>query len=300
MRGLQTLSALNQYAGGCSLARSDHDRGGSCQTERAGAGDDKHGDKRQESLLEPHLRWSEVVPADEGGDSDRQNDRYEDAAYDIGQPLNGSLAALGILDEPDDLLKRGILADLRRLKLESPCPVQSGAEDLVAGALLDGQALAGQHGLIDRALAAPHDPVHRNLLARPNEDEIAGSDLVDRYVLLAAVPDYSRRLRLQAHQAADGVSRARLGSRFQQAAHQEERDDDRGGLEIDRRHRSVRGVRGDQLRRGRGDRAIEVGGAYTKRDQGVHVGGTMLQAVPRALEERAARIDKDRGCERKL
>jgi hypothetical protein len=49
-----------------------------------------------------------------------------------------------------------------------------------------------------------------------------------------ATPHHPGRLGLQAHQLADRVVRLSLGARFQHLPHQDQCDDDRRGVKVDR------------------------------------------------------------------
>src|SRR5215212_2043015 len=67
--------------------------------------------------------------------------------------------------------------------------IECRANDGITRFLLDGQALAGQHALVERRATFGHHPVDRDFLARANPDEIADHDLFDGDVLLDAVAD---------------------------------------------------------------------------------------------------------------
>ena len=64
----------------------------------------------------------------------------------------------------------------------------------VARPLLDRQALAGQHALVERRAALGDHAVDRHLLARADPDQVADDDRLDRDVLLDAVADHAGRL----------------------------------------------------------------------------------------------------------
>ena len=103
--GLQGLAALDQDAVLGAAAGADHDRGRSGQPQGAGAGDDQHGDEGDQAMVQPGLRRRQVEPDDKGRDGNADDHRHEDAAITIRQPLNGRLAALGLLHQPHDLLR---------------------------------------------------------------------------------------------------------------------------------------------------------------------------------------------------
>ena len=75
--------------------------------------------------------------------------------------------------------------------------------------------------------------VDRDLLAGPDDDDVAGHDLLDRDLHLAAVADDAGGLRLQADELADRLAGAGLGPRLEQAAEQDQGEDDADGLVVD-------------------------------------------------------------------
>ena len=111
-----------------------------------------------------------------------EHHRHEDAGDVVGQPLDGRLGALGLLDQADDLGERGVAADLGRLEAERAGAVEGGADDLVARALLHRDGFAGEHRLVHRRAPLEHHAVHGDLLARPDDDDVADEHLVHRDV----------------------------------------------------------------------------------------------------------------------
>src|SRR6185369_2262387 len=89
----------------------------------------------------------------------------------VGEPLAGSLRVLRLLDELDDLGECGVRADRRGAGTQRPVLVDGRANELVADRLLDRQALAGDRGLVDLALAVVDDRIDRDLRARPDEEQ---------------------------------------------------------------------------------------------------------------------------------
>ncbi len=88
------------------------------------------------------------APADEGEQGDDQHSGDEDAGDRIGEALDRRLGALSLLYEPDDAGEHRVTADLGCLHAQHAGLVERGADDRVARALLDRQALAGQHCFI--------------------------------------------------------------------------------------------------------------------------------------------------------
>jgi hypothetical protein len=135
-----------------------------------------------------------------------------------------------------------------------------------------GQRFARQHGFVHRTATIDHHTVHRNLLARPDEDNIPDADIVHGHLRLHPVTDDAGGLRAESHQFLDRLRGATLGARFEEFPEFDERDDDRGGLEIN--------MPAQQAERDR--QGVEIGGRGTHCDQHVHVGGFVAQRLERA------------------
>ena len=229
---LERVAVADQDAELGGLAGAHHDRGRGGQAEGAGAGDDEHRDGGAD-------RHGPVVAGrpGQGPDGERDGGGDEDAGHEprrdgIGQALHRWLGALRVLDEPDDLGECGVLAHGRRAEQERAGAVDRRADDLVPGRLADGDALAGEHALVDRRFAVDDDPVDRNLLPGPDPDHVSGEDVLDRDVLLTAVADHPGGLGGQPDERGDGGGRALPGAQFHPPAHQDQGDDHQGGLEV--------------------------------------------------------------------
>ena len=86
----------------------------------------------------------------------------------VGEADDLGLARVGGLHEADHALDGAVLADLGRPHVEGAELVHRAAGDLVARALVHGQALAGHDGLIYRGHAREYDAVDRDRL--PGQD----------------------------------------------------------------------------------------------------------------------------------
>ena len=122
----------------------------------------------------------------------------------------GALPDCAVLDEPRDLRERRVGADLRRADDEPAVRVDRRAGDLGSRPDLDRHRLAGQQRLVDRRLALDDDAVGRDLLAGPDDEQVADLELVDRNEHLVAVAQHARLLRAQLEQRADRLARAAL------------------------------------------------------------------------------------------
>ena len=112
-------------------------------------------------------------PAGERRERERDHDRDEDARDAVDEPLDRRLPRLRLGDEPGDLRERRLRADLRRAHDEATERVDRRACDVGAGRDLDRHGLAGEHRLVDRRLALDDDAVGRDLLAGPDDEQVA-------------------------------------------------------------------------------------------------------------------------------
>ena len=198
-----------------------------------------------------------------------------------------------LLDQPHNLCQRRVGANARGPHREGALPVEGSAGHLVALALGDGHALAGEHCFIHPRFPADHLAVYGDLLPRAHEHHIAHAHRCNRDLLRLTIPEELRGLRLQTHQRLDGGAGLALRARFQPATEQDQRHDDRRGLEIQRGMCCERPLLGDSHRQ-RVD-AVAVGSGRAERNQRVHVGGKMAcQPSGRRKELPAAREDDNR------
>ena len=107
-------------------------------------------------------------------------------------------------------------------------------------ALLGGQRLARDRRLVDVALAGGDPAVERNLLAGPDDDDVADGDAVHRHAAERAgrgVP-HERLGGRQIHQRADGAARALHRARLEQLRQREQEDDGRPFAPLAEHHRA--------------------------------------------------------------
>ncbi len=289
VEGLQALPALDEDAPLGPLARPDHDGRRRGQAHGAGTGDDEDGHEVEQGRDETGL-GPEQGPGREGQDGDADDGRHEDPGDDVGQALDGGLGALGLLDQPDDAGQRGVLADAFGPEPEAAPLIEGGPDDGRAGRLVHGQALAADHGLVDRRPAFDDDAVDRDGLAGPDDEDVAGPDVLDGHLALPVGADDAGRPRPQAHEPPHGVGRPALGPGLEQAAEQDEHDDDGRGVEVDL---GLDARQREQARPdGRGD-AEEVGGRSAHGHEGVHVGRAVLERAPGPFVEAQAEDELD-------
>ena len=126
-------------------------------------------------------------------------------------------------------------ADSPGLDDEPAADVDRRAGDLVTLADLDRDAFPRQQGLVDGRAALDDDTVGRDLLARAHDEAVADLKLVDRQraARLPSGAENRRFLGAELGEGAQGGARAALRPRLEVAAGEQERDDDRGDLEVD-------------------------------------------------------------------
>src|SRR5206468_2470892 len=95
-----------------ALAGTDHDRQRRRKAERTGASDDENRYGADHRLSESG-RGAGDEPDDKRRDGDEDHRGNEVTRYDVGEPLDGSLRALRLLDQADDLGEHRVLAHAR-------------------------------------------------------------------------------------------------------------------------------------------------------------------------------------------
>ena len=245
---------------------------GVAKPERARAGDDQDRHRVEQREVEGRLGPGEQ-PDHERQRRQADHDGDEHAGHGIGEPLDRRPRALRLGHEADDLGEDRVPADPGRAHGQRPGRVDGRADDLVAGRLANGDALAGDHALVDRRATVDDDAVDRDLLARPHPDDVADRDGRDRDVELLAVTQDARCSRREADETAHGVRRRGSRPRLEIAPGQDQGDDRRGGVEVERQLLAARAQAGgpEEVReQDRGDR-VQVGGGRADHDQRVHV-----------------------------
>ena len=158
--------------------------------------------------------------------------------------------------------------------LSRPCLLSVAPDDLVARAFVDRQALAGEHGLVHRRAALDDHAIDRDLLAGTHDD-MSPTALVHRHVdLLAIAHARARSWRCSPISFLIALGGAALGARFQQLAQHDQGDDHRGSLKVDVPQRSW----ANRVQQQHGH-AVDVGHAGAHRDQHIHVGAAVAQAL---------------------
>ena len=169
-----------------------------------------------------------------------------------------------------------------------PLPLSVAPMSFVAGTLLHRHRLAGDHRLVHARAALEHHAIDRHLLARAHAQAVADVHVGELDVLLGAVVlEPPRGLGREAEQRADRGRGLRARAQLEQLAHERERDDHRGGLEIHRRRaRAPRSPAGNTPGATVATTLYAIGRGDADADQRPHVGIAGADRCDAALEER--------------
>ena len=90
-------------------------------------------------------------PDDGGGDRNTDDEGNEITGDNIGEFLDGRAAALRLRDHVDDPREQRFAPHALCSDDDRPGPIDGRADHAIAGLLSDGDRLAGDHRLVDRA-----------------------------------------------------------------------------------------------------------------------------------------------------
>ena len=266
-------AALEEDAVLRRAAGADHEPRRRGEAERARARDRQHVAAGEQRALEV-ARRNAPIP-----DKERQRRRADDARHEpardlVGKALHGCFLALGLPHDLDDLLEHGRLAQCLGRDDGRAGAVEAAADDLVAGRLVHRHALAGEHGLVDRALAADDRAVDRHALAGADAHPVVLRDLVDRQLDKRVPALHHGRARLQVHELADGG----VGLPGRDLLHILAEEDEREQHPIGRKVELVA-----RARRERHVRAVEIDERGRERDEKVHAERAVARSAPCAF-----------------
>ena len=181
-----------------------------------------------------------------------------------------------------------------RGRAEAECPgvVDRPRDHRISGALVDRQALAGQHGLVDRAGALHDLAVHRQPISRPHHHEVSPDDFLGGDLDLRTPADHARGARAQIHQAVERARGAPARACLERLPEHDERDHDRGRL-VER----MCGAHREEARRGDRGGRVDPRRARAQGDQRVHVRLAPPERRPRPREEARAHPEQVRKGE---
>ena len=182
-------------------------------------------------------RYSHIARAAPPGQ--RRHDRHENREaddrrrIDPGEPIDEGLcrSALGLrrLDQMNHAPQRRVTPDPHGTDVERPVAVDRAREHLVTEPFVHRQRFTGNRRLIDVASSRNDLAVERDLFARPDADDLADLDSLERDPRLEAAANHDGFGWRQVHQRADCLPRAVHAVRFE-VLRQVEQEDDRGRL----------------------------------------------------------------------
>ena len=111
---LQRFGVLDQHAGLRAAADADHDRHRRGEAERAGAGDDQHGDGGDQPVGQAAARARTVAQAAKASTATSDHGRHEPAGDLVGQPLDRRAQRCASRHHLHDLRQQRVAADLAR------------------------------------------------------------------------------------------------------------------------------------------------------------------------------------------
>ena len=163
-----------------------------------------------------------------------QHGGHEDAADPVGEPLDGRLLRLGLLDQGDQVRELGVAAHLDRADHQPPGHHHRARGDQVALGDVGRHRLPGHHAGVHRGLAELHLPVGGDPFPGPHHEPLPRTQLRDRDPALGPVSVQDARI--------PGARRGQLPHRVPgiaprpgliQPARQQERRHRRGDLQVD-------------------------------------------------------------------
>jgi hypothetical protein len=160
------------------------------------------------------------------------------SAKALDEALAVAFSLLRLLHHVDNAGDGVIGKGLGGAHFQRPLAVDATSVDRIARLLFHGDAFAGDRGLVDAGGANPHDAVGSYRLARLDQEEVAGPDLLDGNLDLTILTPDPRRLWCQIHQRMDRGAGLFLGVPFGRFRDRVQKDQHRpfGRLAHQRRH----------------------------------------------------------------
>ena len=279
MRLLQVFAPLDQQAVLRAFSRADHDGRRGRDAERTRTGDDQDRDEEDERLGDGVV--VDELPNEEGEARDQDDRGDEHGRHAVREPLDRCAGHLGVFDQLDDLIQRGVGSDAG-----GPDPQEAGLVDRrpdrrVPDPLLHGNRLARDHRFVDRGGALDDRAVDGDPFAGADDEEIVDLDELPRDLFLLPVADHVGGPRGQVHELTDCVAGSPFRELLEVFSQEDEADDYRGRVVVRPLVRE-----GDARKREeRDDRAVGPRRRRPNRDQDVHVRAAVPERVPGAVVE---------------
>ena len=227
---LQSFCGFNEDAVRCASAGAYHDGSRSCQSQSAGAGDhqyrycDGHGELKGRAANQPHHHSKQ---------SDTNDYRDKNSSHLIRQLGNRRFGAGGFVHQSDNLGKCGLIAHFVSPYLEVATLVDSGTDDLIADLFIYRNTLAGDCTLVHRASPLQQNTVYRDAFTCLNDENVTLFHFFGGNDRLHTVPDYCGLLGGKVHQLVNCVRGTALGTRLEEFAQSNERENGACSLEIE-------------------------------------------------------------------
>ena len=166
------------------------------QDERAGRGDDQDGHRAGRAAQRPRHPGH------------GQAQRQEPQGVPVGEPDERRLRVLRLADQADDAGVGAVRRAGRGPQVERPGRVDGAAAQRVTPGVLDRQRLPGERGFIQHGGIGGQRAVHGDDVARRDEQQVTGHDLVQGHGLQRSVPVAPGGARRPGQQGAQVVPRA--------------------------------------------------------------------------------------------
>ena len=183
------------------------------EAKSVGASDHQHRDCT--SNREGDAGGAEEPPGEEGWDRDPDGDDHQPKGGPVGQHLKAAARRLGLLDQSHDLGESGRFAGAGHEQGQGAFAVYRSRHHLIALLLGHRPGFAGEERFVHRRDPLDNVAVHRDLLARANQDPIAIShrlhwDIFDRPVAGDPVGDGRDHIRQVLESPAGRLDRPHL------------------------------------------------------------------------------------------
>ena len=227
--GLQGLGIADQDARLRRAPDAHHQRRRRGKAERAGARDHQHGHRRHQRALQGAGHKPPGGKRDRGQPDHHRDEHGRDLVDEL---LHRGLGALRRRHEADDAGEQRVAAGAGGDAFQQAHAVDGSGKHAAAGRLVDGHALAGEHGFVDGRIALHHPAVECNGVAGTNNESIAGLERGNRHFHQPSLLLHPCGLGLQAHERFQRAGGARFGSRLEELSKEHQRDHGGRGLEV--------------------------------------------------------------------
>ena len=278
VQGFQRGGGFNKDTIFCTLSGANHDGHRCGQPQRTGAGDHQYRNGGGQSKAKGCPAEQPDQKRDQG---DCHDGRDENAGDFIGQAGNRGFGSGSIFHQMNDLGQGRVLSHPGGFKHKGAGFIDGSRNYGVAGTFFNGDAFAGQGGLIHGRCPLHHGTVCADALTGADADTVAHADFLNRYCEFLSVSKDGSGFGRQIHQFFDSGGRFAAGAGFQEFAHGDQCEDHTGGLKVEA-HMILLHQRGVVMAEAVGqlvenENTVSHGSGGTDGYQGIHVGRTVPQ-----------------------